>query len=217
MWFGPKGSASAIYALIVLEEGILAADAALHLATLTIVLSLEAHSSPEVVVVCTFDEEREVPVWHGVLQRVRARRVQWSNEANRDAFEELDTAPVGLSKDDRSRQPERVRVSGSGSGVTGVVSRWAGTSAAMRRRMLGGMLRAESAAAGRRAWRWAARVPWCDSRSGSGLPRRQSACRLMELRLPHAGQPSSRSRHPGRHRRRRRLHETAVVRLCQVG
>ena len=50
MWFGPKGFASVVYGLLVLESGIAAADEIFHLVALTIVLSILLHSSTDVVV-----------------------------------------------------------------------------------------------------------------------------------------------------------------------
>ncbi|MBY8870636.1 cation:proton antiporter [Micromonospora sp. PLK6-60] len=71
MWFGPKGFASVVYGLLVLESGIVAADEVFHLVALTIVVSILAHSSTDVVVARAFDESRETPSWHGVLRRAR--------------------------------------------------------------------------------------------------------------------------------------------------
>ncbi len=64
MWFGPKGFASVVYALIVLSSGLNAADEIFHLAALTIVLSILAHSSTDVVVADRFDQPSETPHWH---------------------------------------------------------------------------------------------------------------------------------------------------------
>jgi NhaP-type Na+/H+ or K+/H+ antiporter len=50
MWFGPKGFASVVYGLIVLESGIELSDKLYHLVALVIVLSILAHSSTDVVV-----------------------------------------------------------------------------------------------------------------------------------------------------------------------
>ena len=69
MWFGPKGFASVVYGLIVLESGIVAADEIFHLVALTIVLSIVLHSSTDVVVARAFDEKAEVPAWYGVVRR----------------------------------------------------------------------------------------------------------------------------------------------------
>jgi NhaP-type Na+/H+ or K+/H+ antiporter len=69
MWFGPKGFASVVYGLLVLESGIAAADVIFHLVGLTIVLSIVLHSSTDVVVARGFDDEAETPAWHGVLRR----------------------------------------------------------------------------------------------------------------------------------------------------
>ncbi|MCO8277650.1 cation:proton antiporter [Actinoplanes sp. TRM 88003] len=69
MWFGPKGFASVVYGLLVLESGIGAADQIFHLVALTIVLSIVLHSSTDVVVARAFDDQAEVPAWHGTLRR----------------------------------------------------------------------------------------------------------------------------------------------------
>ncbi|GAA0448169.1 peptidase [Paractinoplanes deccanensis] len=69
MWFGPKGFASVVYGLLVLDSGITAADEIFHLVALTIVVSIVLHSSTDVVVARFFDDEADVPAWHGVLRR----------------------------------------------------------------------------------------------------------------------------------------------------
>ncbi|MFC8193719.1 cation:proton antiporter [Cellulomonas sp. NPDC057328] len=56
MWFGPKGFASVVYGLLVLESGIPLADEVFHLTALVIVLSILAHSSTDVLVARQFDE-----------------------------------------------------------------------------------------------------------------------------------------------------------------
>ncbi len=63
MWFGPKGFASVVYGLLVLQSGIASADELFHLVALTITLSIIAHSSTDVVVARQFDEPDEVPEW----------------------------------------------------------------------------------------------------------------------------------------------------------
>jgi sodium/hydrogen antiporter len=60
MWFGPKGFASVVYGLLVLKSGIASADQVFHLVALTIVLSVLAHSSTDVVVARSFGNE---PMW----------------------------------------------------------------------------------------------------------------------------------------------------------
>ncbi|MEU8344317.1 cation:proton antiporter [Spirillospora sp. NPDC048832] len=70
MWFGPKGFASVVYGLLVLESGISAGDKIFHLVGATIALSILAHSSTDIIVARSFDDEREVPAWH---DRARAR------------------------------------------------------------------------------------------------------------------------------------------------
>jgi NhaP-type Na+/H+ or K+/H+ antiporter len=69
MWFGPKGFASVVYGLLVLESGIPSADTIFHLVAVTIVLSILLHSSTDIVVARGFDDEAETPAWHGVLRR----------------------------------------------------------------------------------------------------------------------------------------------------
>lgn len=56
MWFGPKGFASVVYGLLVLESGIDQADHLFHLVALVIVLSIIAHSSTDVVVARKLDQ-----------------------------------------------------------------------------------------------------------------------------------------------------------------
>lgn len=67
MWFGPKGFASVVYALLVVDSGIPDADLIFHLVALTVVISIVLHSSTDVVVARTFDEPEETPHWHGVV------------------------------------------------------------------------------------------------------------------------------------------------------
>lgn len=54
MWFGPKGFASVVYGLLVLESGIDNADQLFHLVGITITLSILAHSSTDVIVARRF-------------------------------------------------------------------------------------------------------------------------------------------------------------------
>lgn len=63
-WFGPKGFAAVVYGLLVLDSQIPAADAVFHLVAVTIVLSILAHSSTDVLVARWFDEPDETPRWH---------------------------------------------------------------------------------------------------------------------------------------------------------
>ncbi|NEA29922.1 cation:proton antiporter [Actinomadura bangladeshensis] len=93
MWFGPKGFASVVYGLLVLESGIAAGDHIFHLVGATIALSILAHSSTDIVVARSFDDEREVPAWHG---RARARL----QKTRRPAPEPADTC------DDVEERPE---------------------------------------------------------------------------------------------------------------
>ncbi|GAA1343768.1 cation:proton antiporter [Arthrobacter roseus] len=54
MWFGPKGFASVVYGLIVLESGIALSNQVFHLVALVIVISIIAHSSTDVLVAKQF-------------------------------------------------------------------------------------------------------------------------------------------------------------------
>jgi hypothetical protein len=56
----------------VLRSGITAADEVFHLVALTVVLSILAHSSTDILVARMFDEPREVPAWWGRLRDRRA-------------------------------------------------------------------------------------------------------------------------------------------------
>lgn len=54
MWFGPKGFASVVYGLLVLESGVQGSDELFHLVALVILLSILAHSSTDVLVARQF-------------------------------------------------------------------------------------------------------------------------------------------------------------------
>jgi sodium/hydrogen antiporter len=74
MWFGPKGFASVVYGLLVLESGIPAADEIFHLVALTIVLSILAHSSTDILVARAFDQTEPALTArpsYGFLRRAR--------------------------------------------------------------------------------------------------------------------------------------------------
>ncbi len=55
MWFGPKGFASVVYGLLVLESTMERSDEVFHLVALVITLSILAHSSTDVLVAKQFD------------------------------------------------------------------------------------------------------------------------------------------------------------------
>jgi NhaP-type Na+/H+ or K+/H+ antiporter len=74
MWFGPKGFASVVYGLLVLRSGIPAAGTVFDLVALTIVASILAHSSTDIVVARSFERPEAMPTWHALRQRLRARR-----------------------------------------------------------------------------------------------------------------------------------------------
>ncbi|MGC1214800.1 MAG: cation:proton antiporter [Micromonospora sp.] len=95
MWFGPKGFASVVYGLLVLESGISAADEVFHLVALTIVISILAHSSTDVVVARSFDESRETPNWHGALHRSVRRARRAANGSRRREDQPVHDRPAG--------------------------------------------------------------------------------------------------------------------------
>lgn len=66
MWFGPKGFASVVYGLLVLEAAIPGSDEVFHLVALTIVLSIVAHSSTDILVARIF--QRAGGGWRGALK-----------------------------------------------------------------------------------------------------------------------------------------------------
>ncbi len=76
MWFGPKGFASVVYGLLVLEAGIPAGNEVFHLVALTIALSILAHSSTDILVARSFERPEAAPAWHGLRDRLRIRRAQ---------------------------------------------------------------------------------------------------------------------------------------------
>ncbi|MGH3503345.1 MAG: cation:proton antiporter [Nocardioidaceae bacterium] len=63
-WFGPKGFASVVYGLLVLDAQIPASEELFHLTALTIIISIVAHSSTDIVIARWFDEPSETPAWH---------------------------------------------------------------------------------------------------------------------------------------------------------
>ncbi|PWU52599.1 peptidase [Micromonospora sp. S4605] len=73
MWFGPKGFASVVYGLLVLEAGIPAGDEVFHLVALTVVLSIVAHSSTDLVIARIFDPAT-TPAWYERLRQASAQR-----------------------------------------------------------------------------------------------------------------------------------------------
>ncbi len=68
-WFGPKGFASVVYGLLVLESGAPGADEMFHLVALAVALSILAHSSTDVPIAHYFARQRalrrEQETWDG--------------------------------------------------------------------------------------------------------------------------------------------------------
>lgn len=85
-----------------LEAGIGAADEVFHLVALTIVISILAHSSTDVVVARAFDESAETPNWHGVLRRARRRAALPGPRAGRRVAA-AEPAADGGAADDQAR------------------------------------------------------------------------------------------------------------------
>jgi len=90
MWFGPKGFASVVYSLLVLDSGISTADVVFHLVALTVVLSILAHSSTDVLVAKLFDDPEKLPAWFG---RLRARAANNRQPERAEAPEESSPLP----------------------------------------------------------------------------------------------------------------------------
>ncbi|WP_253905664.1 cation:proton antiporter [Arthrobacter sp. H5] len=57
MWFGPKGFASVVYGLLVLQSDIAQANELFHLTALVIVISILAHSSTDVLIAQRFGDK----------------------------------------------------------------------------------------------------------------------------------------------------------------
>ncbi|QKG20171.1 cation:proton antiporter [Actinomadura verrucosospora] len=74
MWFGPKGFASVVYGLLVLQAHIPAGEKIFHLVGVTIALSILAHSSTDIIVARGFDEEHDVPAWFDRARTLTRRR-----------------------------------------------------------------------------------------------------------------------------------------------
>ncbi len=60
-WFGPKGFASVVYGILVLQSGAAQANQMFHLIALVVALSMLAHSSTDVLVARQFSEPEESP------------------------------------------------------------------------------------------------------------------------------------------------------------
>jgi NhaP-type Na+/H+ or K+/H+ antiporter len=63
-WFGPKGFASVVYALLILNAGVTGADHMFHLVALVIAASIVAHSSTDVIVARWFRRSRAATERH---------------------------------------------------------------------------------------------------------------------------------------------------------
>ncbi len=60
-WFGPKGFASVVYGLLILEAEVGRADEMFHLVALVIFASILAHSSTDVPIAQAFARREEQP------------------------------------------------------------------------------------------------------------------------------------------------------------
>lgn len=86
-WFGPKGFASVVYGLIVLDSGATDADRMFHLIALVVVLSILAHSSSD------------VPIAHYFARRAREHPA--GREENTLEVDDPDDALTGLPAGER--------------------------------------------------------------------------------------------------------------------
>ncbi len=73
-WFGPKGFASIVYGLLVLDAGLVRSDELFHVIALVVTLSIFAHSST--------DSSTDVPIAHAF-----ARQAERRSEADTDVRE----------------------------------------------------------------------------------------------------------------------------------
>jgi len=92
-WFGPKGFASVVYGLIVLESGAARADEMFHLIALTVALSILAHSSSD------------VPIAH-YFARARARQRTSESRATLNCEDAAASRFAGLPAGQRAHQEE---------------------------------------------------------------------------------------------------------------
>ncbi len=90
-WFGPKGFASVVYGLIVLESGARHADEMFHLIALTVALSILAHSSSDVPIAKYF-------------ARARARSRRSEDAATLNCEDEAAPRYLGLPAGERARR-----------------------------------------------------------------------------------------------------------------
>ncbi|KUN08128.1 hypothetical protein AQI96_28380 [Streptomyces canus] len=74
-WFGPKGFASVVYGLLVLQTGIPQGEEAFTLIAVCIAFSITAHSSTDVPVARLFDVEDRLFDVEDLRRRTRRRRV----------------------------------------------------------------------------------------------------------------------------------------------
>jgi len=56
-WFGPKGFASVVYGLLILEANVPSSDKLFHLTALVVIASILAHSSTGVIIARRFDSD----------------------------------------------------------------------------------------------------------------------------------------------------------------
>ncbi|GAA4228161.1 cation:proton antiporter [Actinomadura meridiana] len=103
MWFGPKGFASVVYGLLVLDAGLTAGEHIFHLVGVTIALSILAHSSTDIVVARSFDDEHEVPAWFGrarsLVRRPGATTSSRESRGRADPPADADDPSTGIHSD----------------------------------------------------------------------------------------------------------------------
>ena len=90
-WFGPKGFASVVYGLLVVESGIGAGDEIFHLAALVIVFSMIAHSSTDVAVAHWFARAEAQAEQDLTQEQRREREVAERTAAAAEAGTDMDT------------------------------------------------------------------------------------------------------------------------------
>ncbi|MEU3202773.1 cation:proton antiporter [Streptomyces cyaneofuscatus] len=84
-WFGPKGFASVVYGLLVLQAGIPQGEEAFTLIAVTIAFSIVAHSSTDVPIARIFDVEQLVGILDDDKEAPRRRAPRGADRKNNDS------------------------------------------------------------------------------------------------------------------------------------
>jgi sodium/hydrogen antiporter len=75
-WFGPKGFASVVYGVLILQSGIPRADELFHLVALPVAISILAHSSTDVLIARQFHKKRVAEEHSGQTEHAEESQTQ---------------------------------------------------------------------------------------------------------------------------------------------